>query len=487
MRICSEHKRENSDIRVRRDLSDIINYCKQHGHRPPVDSAMTKRINAIHTIVYKRSATEAGCPRDFIDGINEIKSYPTYEAFTVQQEKANVELQATKAKELFEKNTRIINKYFPKAKILRSFFGEDKYKDFVNKNPNPFGLKIFSIAIGLAIKDEEPRLKDILFKTSGVGITDQDIKYLEEYYAEHNMQYARKPSKDGLSKAEMGRLFLMSGERVGQLLKTVCNRLEINCGLSELFNKYMTDDIDGMLALLPRNLQHVCKFQKEYNLLDAPVLKLSKAGNILLDFYPDIKKLNQYSDAEQVFPKIGVLLDCLSDAEKSNFMFVLNNRNFDAQALKIMSVFFEDLILQHSSNNKNNTDVLLKRYGFGVTDKDLKLSTDRYFRRYKECANVSKQGLTEEQLAALYYTDVSVIKDILTDQTILLRKRFMPMYNAYMYGSIDNMVSVLPESLRKAYAMQQMHRIAPDETTKEMFEAGRALFKLSVLSKEKTK
>ena len=168
-------------------------------------------------------------------------------------------------------------------------------------------------------------------------------------------------------------------------------------------------------------------------------------------------------------------------------MFVLNNRNVDIQALKIMSVFFEDLILQYSSKNKTNMEILLKRYGFGVTDKDLKLSTDRYFRRYKECANVSKQGLTEEQLAALYYTDVSVIKDILTDQTRLLRKIFMPMYNAYMFGSIDNMVSVLPEYLRKAYAMQQMHRIAPDETTKEMFEAGRALFKLSVLSKEKTK
>lgn len=487
MRICSEHKRENSDIRVRQDLSDIINYCKQHGHRPPVDSAMTKRINAIHTIVYKRSATEAGCPRDFIDGIKEIKSYPTYEAFTVQQEKANVELQATKAKELFEKNTRIINKYFPQAKILRSFFGEDKYKDFVNKNPNPFGLKIFSIAIGLAIKDEEPRLKDILFKTSGVGITDQDIKYLEEYYAEHNMQYARKPSKDGLSKAEMGHLFLMSGERVGQLLRTVRNRLEINYGLSELFNKYMTDDIDGMLALLPRNLQQVCKFQKEYNLLDAPVLELSKAGDILLDFNQDIKKLNRYSNAKQVFPKLELLLVCLPNTKKSDFISVLKNRDFDDRALKIMSAFFEDLILQYSSNNKNNTDVLLKRYGFGVTDKDLRLTADRYFRRYQKCTNASNQGLTEKQLAALYYAEPALIKTVLTDLTRRIGKRLVPMCDAYMSGNIDEMVSVLPEHLRKSYDMQLQHFRAPDETTKEMFEAGRALFKMSVLSKEKTK
>lgn len=487
MRICSERKKENSDIRVRRDLSDIINYCKQHGHRPPVDSAMTKRINAIHKIIYTRLTKESGCPRDFIDIFKEIKSYPTYEAFTVQQEKANVELQATKAKELFEKNTRIINKYFPKAKILRYFFGEDKYKDFVNKNPNPFGLKIFSIAIDLAIKDEEPRLKDILFKTSGVGITDQDIKCIEEYYAEHNMQYARKPSKDGLSKAEMGRLFLMSGERVGQLLRTVRNRLEINCGLSELFNKYMTDDIDGMLALLPRNLQHVCKFQKEYNLLDASVLELSKAGNILLDFYPDIKKLNQYSDAEQVFPKIGVLLNCLSDAEKSNFMFVLNNRNVDIQALKIMSVFFEDLILQYSSKNKTNMEILLKYCGVGITNEDLHLLRSRCSYCNITRNTISKKGLTESSLAILYDKDCGTIEKILTNQMICICKDFLPMYNAYMSGSVDKMVSVLPESLRKAYAMQQMHRIAPDETTKEMFEAGRALFKLSVLSKEKTK
>jgi hypothetical protein len=64
---------------------------------------------------------------------------------------------------------------------------------------------------------------------------------------------------------------------------------------------------------------------------------------------------------------------------------------------------------------------------------------------------------------------------------------FLPMYNAYMSGSVDKMVSVLPESLRKAYAMQQMHRIAPDETTKEMFEAGRALYNMSVFGNEKTK
>ncbi len=499
MRVCSEHKRQNNDIRVRQDLADILAYCKQHGHRPPLDSDFNKRIAAIYVLILKRKDSKHGCPCDFIDAYNEIKSYPTYD-FCVkqqakaakelqeQQAKAAAELQAAQEKELIERNTRIINKYFPESRILRRYLGEDKYQDFIKKTPNPFGLKVFSELIKMAIKGMQPRLRDILMKTSGIGITDQDIQEIESYYAENNIVDASKPSKAGLLLEEMGHLFCMSGSRVGQLLRSVYKCLEKKCDLSNTFAKYMADDVDGMLTLLPRNLQLVCKFQKEYNLLDAPTKELISAADVLLVFKANMKRLHRYEKIEQVFPKLGLFLKCLSTAstyaEISDLTFVLNNCDINDQALKILSVFFEDLILQHSSTNM---DILLKRYGYGITDTDVRLTNYRCLHRYGEYTNASKQGLSAEQLAALYYLDTEKIKTIVVCQMMDLCKKMEPMYKAFMSGNIDEMISVLPKHLRQSYEMQLQHHYASDEATKEMFEAGRALYNMSVFGNEKTK
>ena len=77
MRNCSELKRLNSDKKFRSELNEILNLCRQNGHRPVRGTDMFRRLTSIEHAMYIRTIKNTFVPSDIMTLISDIKSLPS--------------------------------------------------------------------------------------------------------------------------------------------------------------------------------------------------------------------------------------------------------------------------------------------------------------------------------------------------------------------------------------------------------------------------
>lgn len=492
MRQCSIKKAQNSEMRVRQDLKDIIAYCEQNGHRPALGSTMDLRINSIRQIINKRISKNIDAS-EFAVIMQKIVSYPTFEAHSKRLDKEKAAKFAKKQQELLEQKYNRISKIFPNVKLLCVLMGKEFYEQVLNAEVSTIGLKILSEQTSEFISKYKTsssfktrRGIDALFKFVGIGVTEKDIQDVYQGINRTGRKMRNAPSKNGLTLTELGYVFFVCSEVIRDDFIYLKSLFKYS-NLAALCEKYLAGDVNGMLSELPKNLRNMYEFQQKYNMLDMPTDELLKAGRI---FFERVKKEKENSDVvcyahnydkiKQIFPKLE-LLRLLWD-EKRFERFV--SKDVNSFAIKLIADRLDEILAElcgETAFYRQYVEMLLKYIGCAVTDMDIALIKSKDKKRE---LTPMKHGLHLSDLACLYSMDVRQVKDKL--QTLLreIAYRFESeeVYQEYVEGKLTAKDSSFHKMLRlyANYSKQEEAQLLKTE----MQEAGRALYEMLLANKQ---
>lgn len=187
---------------------------------------------------------------------------------------------------------------------------------------------------------------------------------------------------------------------------------------------------------------------------------------------------------EKQFPRAKLLRVIFGDAEYHQVLSVKNNEF----ATRIFAEYLDNLISHNFSDNE--ITMLEKAVGIGVTPQ-IRAQVDA---RYKATGKKPPRFLLKTDAYvighyadALNPRDIAVLSDYTESrvrqllniaaqkfQSQELQSVLRPMFDAYMAGDVDKMISAMPPKQQQIYKMQKEHKIS-DVSTRDLNAAGKWL------------
>ncbi len=273
-------------------LEQVLEYCKEHGHRPPKGSLLDDWFAAIY-----KSGIWRSMPHEYYSAnedekqkfhdtpehqnyilVFEIRSFPTEELKKVRD--AGRVISIRKA----AKNAVGVERVFPRAKLVRIIFGEAEYQRISAQN-NDMAAKIFAEYFDNVLNATLTE-RDIEFLELGVGI---GVSYTMKSESKKPTVVRQTQSNkmgyfvEGLHPRDIAEKHNLTEARVRQLQNKAITQLQQNQKLKEFFDHYQNGNIDGMLYMLPKHLQQQYKFQQQKNMAQIPTDDINKVGEWLAD------------------------------------------------------------------------------------------------------------------------------------------------------------------------------------------------------------
>ncbi len=273
-------------------LEQVLEYCKEHGHRPPKGSLLDDWFAAIY-----KSGIWRSMPHEYYSAnedekqkfhdtpehqnyilVFEIRSFPTEELKKVRD--AGRVISIRKA----AKNAVGVERVFPRAKLVRIIFGEAEYQRISAQN-NDMAAKIFAEYFDNVLNATLTE-RDIEFLELGVGI---GVSYTMKSESKKPTVVRQTQSNkmgyfvEGLHPRDIAEKHNLTEARVRQLQNKAITQLQQNQKLKEFFDHYQNGNIDGMLSMLPKHLQQQYKFQQQKNMAQIPTDDINKVGEWLAD------------------------------------------------------------------------------------------------------------------------------------------------------------------------------------------------------------
>ena len=497
MRKCSENKMLNGDNRFRSELDEILNWCRVHGRKPDKNTVFETRLTSIEHAMYIRHKKNLDVPYDIMEKISYIKSLPTMK----QKQQAD--------KLLYERSQyQKIEKIFPMVKLLRVTHGDDFYQSFINAEFNPFGVKIIADYVDLIVHNTSgvniyAKLNiELLCKSVGIGITDDDIAKIQEYYCKNNIQDRRTPTKEGLNNSELAILYGNTTDRVSarknQIQKTLCTDLD---KLEDMVSLYVSGRMNEFQQLVPQNMRHMYKLQCKYNIVNIPTMDLLVLGKLFINtgsvpvskdapdkqvpkiyIKPDNTKDN-YEKIKRLFPKVELLRHVLSPKQFDDFI----KQPINNCVLQRMSDCIENRIQELACSDtmsKRNVDMFLKSYGCNITDEDIaNIQTLYSLKGVVNRPNPSKNALNYYELSCLYGISENTVKACINKikNRICRWVHFSLREAAIMYinNYIDSLIHYLSANPYDMHTFQVKHNMKKMPTD-ELLAAGRILYENSI-------
>lgn len=273
-------------------LEQVLEYCKEHGHRPPKGSLLDDWFAAIY-----KSGIWRSMPHEYYSAneeekqkfhdtpeyknyrlVYEIRSFPTEELKKVRDVGRVMSIRKA------AKNAVGVERVFPRAKLVRAIFGEAEYQRISAQN-NDMAAKIFAEYFDNVLNATLTE-RDIEFLELGVGI---GVSYTMKSESKKPTVVRQTQSNkmgyfvEGLHPRDIAEKHNLTEARVRQLQNKAITQLQQNQKLKEFFDHYQNGNIDGMLSMLPKHLQQQYKFQQQKNLAQIPTDDINKVGEWLAD------------------------------------------------------------------------------------------------------------------------------------------------------------------------------------------------------------
>lgn len=284
---------EKTEINISHQiLEQVLEYCKEHGHRPPKGSLLDDWFAAIY-----KSGIWRSMPHEYYSAneeekqkfhdtpeyknyrlVYEIRSFPTEELKKVRD--AGRVISIRKA----AKNAVGVERVFPRAKLVRIIFGEAEYQRISAQN-NDMAAKIFAEYFDNVLNATLTE-RYIEFLELGVGI---GVSYTMKSESKKPTVVRQTQSNkmgyfvEGLHPRDIAEKHNLTEARVRQLQNKAITQLQQNQKLKEFFDHYQNGNIDGMLSMLPKHLQQQYKFQQQKNMAQIPTDDINKVGEWLAD------------------------------------------------------------------------------------------------------------------------------------------------------------------------------------------------------------
>ncbi len=258
MRQCELTRRANTESRLNAQLQAVLDYCAEFGHRPAADSETDLVYQEIRKTVSIRNAKKVPIPENIIAGLEHIKKYPTAKAYALNNAKKHISSDSAHIEDLIAKQVQ----YMPKLRLMRAIVGEEEYKRMLEKPTNAFDLKILSAYVDFAIEIlQMSRHRDIeiVLKAYGVHVSRNYLQKLRQLYINGELKRPNKtyvPHRSGLSVRELSYAFDLSEVRIGQILNKTLPLLRNHTGFRRMFEYYMGNNTDGMIAELSAQQQY---------------------------------------------------------------------------------------------------------------------------------------------------------------------------------------------------------------------------------------
>ena len=499
MRNCSELKRLNSDKKFRSELNEILNLCRQNGHRPVRGTDMFRRLTSIEHAMYIRTTKNISVPSDIMTLISDIKSLPSL----AEKQRSEVIKQADVEQKFFDAQYQKIVEIFPHVNLLRVAYGDEFYKSFINAKFDAIAVKVIADCVnnvvnGFIFSSEPYDIINIntVCKSVGIGVSDKDIQSIQDDYRKNNITNRPVPSKDGLNSFELAVLYGIGVPGVRERLLKMQRRLKWRFhNIDNVLRMYVMGDVDGIMRTLSPQQQQIYKFQNAKNILDVSTDDLLVLGKIFaitgsvpltpkeyakssqksektIDCYKD-----NYAKIKQIFPKVDLLREVLGDMQ---FRFFIE-KPIDSFAIKIMSDYTEykiKNIYAYGGVLARNMDIYLKYNGFGITDYDI-TKIQLYERMHFIYAPTNKDKLSVEDLAYLYARQPITIINAINSMRRRLhggsyQLSMYDMFRIYMYRDVSEMIDNLPTDLKIIYNFQQKYNMQEIPTC-ELLKAGAVL------------
>ena len=272
-------------------LEHVLEYCKEHGHRPPKGSLLDDWFAAIY-----KSGIWRSMPHEYYSAnedekqkfhdtpehqnyilVFEIRGFPTEELKKVRD--AGRVMSIRKA----AKDAVGVERVFPRAKLVRAIFGEAEYQRISAQN-NDMAAKIFAEYFDNVLNATLTE-RDILFLElgAGIGISQKMREESEPISTKKTESYKMGYYADGMHPRNIAKQHNLTESHVRQLQNKAITQLQQNQKLKEFFDHYQNGNIDGMLSMLPKHLQQQYKFQQQKNMAQIPTDDINKVGEWLAD------------------------------------------------------------------------------------------------------------------------------------------------------------------------------------------------------------
>ena len=515
MRKCSEIKRLNGDNKFRSELNEMLNLCRQSGHRPVRGTDVFRRLASIEHAMYIRTTKNIPVPSDIMALISDIKAFPSL----AEKQQAEIVMQAKKEQGAFDARYQKVVEIFPLVKLLRVIYDEDLYQRFINADFNAVAVKYISDCVNNAVRDITlygnvyKTHVDILCKSAGIGITESDIQKIQYLYIQNDVSGRREPTTDGLNNFELGFLYSKACEGIRYRITKVQRWLRIKLSdVEKGISMYVSGDVNGLVRTIPNNFRQMYKMQFKTNIVDIPTSDLLILGKLFVDTgskpVPKTQKVKRqketsapidnkepivpvdsfavnYPQIKRLFPKIDILRDMLNKKQFKDFI----EQPINPIVIQAMSDRIENRIkdvrsLGWGPTLERDLDMYLKFNGFGVTDMDVE--TIKSFYRMKGMTDKpvpSITGLKHDELACLYGISEGTVSNCINKMRNKLQRWYgFSLHTAvtmYIMGHNSKLIEYLKPSLKEMYEFEEKYNMTKMPLD-ELLSAGRELYKNSI-------
>ena len=274
-------------------IDKVLEFYETNGYKPSDESLLGTLYYTTFAYWNKHQTHPDKYAEEIQEKIWKIKKLPTYEQ--TQLKEATKRMINRKA----GPNAVDIERFFPRAKLVRAIFGEQEYQRMMTQKDNELAIKMFAeylddtlFETASGIYGSVDRAIALLELGAGIGITTKMKKQIEDGYKHDKLEKPTAIRKstidhgwlpDGLHPRDLTFLYNLTESRVRQIHDQQIQRLRDNKKLHMFFEHALNGNIEAMIAMLPPKKQQIYKFQQEHKMSDVPTDELNATGKWLAD------------------------------------------------------------------------------------------------------------------------------------------------------------------------------------------------------------